>query len=276
MPVKFFIATHKDWPLPQEKDLFVPIGCGGYHPVNGMRDDTAKTISRKNVHYSELTAWYWIWKNIKDVDIVGVCHYRRYFFLHPHHPLFQETKIAFSPTQENIAFVTDPSCAEVVKAALSRADVIVPRREPLKMSVTAHYGKYHLAEDWGLFLKAIEAVAPSLYRHVDLFERLSHAHLYNMMIAPKPYFDNYMGTLFAVMEWMEERRPFRVEPYQCRVPSFLSERFFTLYLYATGARFLEAPIAFTTPLSPAEGDRSTRYPPSSGSGSSNTTNWRSK
>ncbi len=249
VPLRFYVATHKAWPLPRDDGLFTPIGCGGYgadHP-GAVADDTGVNISSKNAHYSELTGWYWIWKNVADADVVGVCHYRRYFFLHPGHQMFGQVKLACAPSAENIAFLTHPQCASVVAAALNGADVIVPRREDLGMSLAAQYRRYHPAEDWDLFIEAIKATDSSLFRHVGIFDRVRHAHLYNMMIARKGYFDRYMEALFAVTDWMERQKPFRRDAYQCRVPAFLAERFFNLYLAATAARCFEVPVAFTPP-----------------------------
>ena len=50
--------------------------------INGQPCDN---ISSKNEGYSELTAMYWAWKNLKklypDVKYVGLYHYRRFFAL---------------------------------------------------------------------------------------------------------------------------------------------------------------------------------------------------
>ena len=82
--VAFFVAIHKDAPLPPPRDNYFALGLGGYRPTSypfAFSDDTGETIAPRNKHYSELTGWYWIWKNVSDVSIVGLCHYRRYFLL---------------------------------------------------------------------------------------------------------------------------------------------------------------------------------------------------
>jgi hypothetical protein len=67
-----------------------------------------------------------------------------------------------------------------------------------------------------------------------------------MMIARKPFFDTYMQRLFLLTDWMEREKPFPTDDaYQGRVPSFIAERFFSFYLYATKARVIEVPVAIT-------------------------------
>src|SRR5262245_56117746 len=83
-PVSFFIAIHKDAPLPGPRENYVALGIGGYKPTAytpSFTDTVGQSISHKNNHYSELTGWYWVWKNVTDVNILGLCHYRRYFVL---------------------------------------------------------------------------------------------------------------------------------------------------------------------------------------------------
>ena len=72
--------THKKFPEPGDP-VYVPlqVGRAGSEDLGYMRDDTGVSISEKNCYYGELTGVYWVWKNIKTSDYVGICHYRRYF-----------------------------------------------------------------------------------------------------------------------------------------------------------------------------------------------------
>lgn len=61
-------------------EIYTPLFVGAINKKSYgyLRDDTGENISEKNNQYSETTGLYWIWKN-SDADIIGLCHYRRYF-----------------------------------------------------------------------------------------------------------------------------------------------------------------------------------------------------
>jgi len=244
----FFIAVHKDAPLPVRSDIFVALGLGGYRPTTSLEtfsDDTGESISHKNAHYSELTGWYWIWKNVTNLDTVGLCHYRRYFFLHPYDQRFACQKLYLEPNPDNFAMLTATTASQFVEQSLANADAIVPRRQNVGLSLTKQYARFHRREDWDVFITAIRETCPDLQREIGWFDQTSEAHWYNMMIARKPFFDTYMSRLFTLLSWMEREKPFTGERYQARVPAFIAERFFTFYLHATQARVIEVPVAVT-------------------------------
>ena len=250
--LSFFIATHKDAPLPPPRDNYVALGIGGYTPTTyapALTDNVGDTISNKNNHYSELTGWYWIWKNIFDVEILGLCHYRRYFVLDENGFYFlKRRKKYFHPTPKEFEYLTAPERTAFVEKALSKYDVIVPQRVSLGMSISRHYAVNHVREDWELFIQGIQELFPHQSTHVSWFDEIQYLHAYNMMIASKSFFDSYMSSLFTLLFWMENKKPFRTEPYQCRVPAFIAERYFTFYLHAIGARYLEVPVAISEPM----------------------------
>jgi hypothetical protein len=91
--------------------------------------------------------------------------------------------------------------------------------------------------DWDLFLQAIFEIRYDFGNSLSWFNLHTEAHLYNMMIAPRAFKDTYMAKLFAVTDRMEKQKPFSMEPYQCRVPSFIAERFFVLRRCPVGPMF---------------------------------------
>jgi Domain of unknown function (DUF4422) len=243
-----FVATHKKAPLPPKCDWLVALGLAGYRPWTSLpmvTDASGVSIAHKNRNYSELTGWYWIWKNLPNTDIVGLCHYRRYFFLNEKADQISTPKFYLDPHRSNLAMVSSQEAKYLVRAALSDADVIVPRRQNLLMPISEQYRTFHLADDWNLFIQGIHETCPELGSKVQWFDTCCEANLYNMMITRRSFLDAYMTKLFSILEWMEGVRPFATSPYQCRVPAFIAERFFSFYLHATGARFVEVPIAFT-------------------------------
>ena len=90
MSMRIYTMTHKKF-TPLSDKLYVPLhvgrACGEDFGYQG--DDTGEQISALNCYYSELTGFYWIWKNCHDVDYVGPCHYRRYMINEKEKPLWR-------------------------------------------------------------------------------------------------------------------------------------------------------------------------------------------
>lgn len=82
--IKILVACHKPDKVYQN-NIYTPIhvGCAISKYKNEMAgmigDDTGDNISDKNPFFCELTAQYWAWKNLNNIEYIGLCHYRRYF-----------------------------------------------------------------------------------------------------------------------------------------------------------------------------------------------------
>lgn len=83
--LKIIVACHKPYENIPSNNIYLPIHVGkALHPeinLGFQGDNTGDNISNRNDAYSEVTAIYWGWKNLKHIDYIGLCHYRRYFNL---------------------------------------------------------------------------------------------------------------------------------------------------------------------------------------------------
>lgn len=77
---KIIVATHKQFTMPADTDLYLPIHVGseGKEKLGYQCDNEGDNISSLNPYYCELTGLYWAWKNL-ECDYLGLVHYRRYF-----------------------------------------------------------------------------------------------------------------------------------------------------------------------------------------------------
>lgn len=65
------------------KDIYVPIGCGGYtsDKMKFLDNSGEDNISKYNVYLNEMTMIYWLGKNydkLGNPDFIGTAQYRRY------------------------------------------------------------------------------------------------------------------------------------------------------------------------------------------------------
>lgn len=226
MGVIIFTMTHKKFREPDDP-VYLPlhVGRAGAEDYGYAGDDTGDNISAKNCCYGELTGVYWVWKNVRTADYVGVCHYRRYFCT-------EEGRIFHEKDYLSI---------------LKDYDIITSKRLKLNYS---YYDGY--ASDYNIFdLETTGNVIKELYPgYYETFERLvrgRNTYFGNMMVTSKELYDEYAQWLFSIFDEVEKRiDPSGYDDYHRRVFGFISE--FLLYVWVTvkGLRVYECKIGMTT------------------------------
>lgn len=180
--IRVYVITHKDVSC-QFDDLYIPLVVGANHNnVNyANKDNTGVNISDKNGDYCELTGQYWIWKNTND-DIVGLNHYRRYFYIHGKR--INESQIA---------------------SILAQRDIIVADKYFLEKPIKQIYEKSELNH---YLLECIDILKTRYPDYCETFNTVilnRFTYPYNMFICKKEICDAYSEWLFDVLFALENR-----------------------------------------------------------------------
>ena len=177
--IKVIVAAHKKYQMPNEK-MYIPVqvGAEGKKKIEGyIQDNTGNNISFKNPYFCELTGLYWAWKNLRNVDYIGLCHYRRYFDI--------------IITEENI------------EKLMSECDVIVPAA--IHHSATLYNDKFKTmsGEDIAIFFKVLEEKFPKYYcAAVNYIMNNNKDYAYNMLICSRTCYENIMNFLFFQLSYI--------------------------------------------------------------------------
>ena len=226
--IKIIICAHKEVLLPQHP-YFLPIQAGAalhasipeYQP-----DNEGENISSKNPHFCELTCHYWAWKNLKNVDIVGLNHYRRYFDFKQKWPQFSADK-HFIATEE---FLQKPYQFPNLDKLLNKYDIILPVARHWRVSNTQQYAEYHIAKDWEMLRQIIKELSP---QYIPAFEKtMDHSNKsvgYNMFITHWKHFNAYSEWLFEILFEVEHRVHPINDPIQSRIYGYMSERLINVF-----------------------------------------------
>ena len=214
--ITIYVATHKKAEFPKE-NIYKPIRVGSAlnsDDFGYQRDDTGENISNKNKSFCELTATYWIMKNDKS-DIVGLTHYRRYFFKkHKNNKL------------ENVLSEQD------IREILKDKDIIVPNSTfIIKHNAERSWEKTHIKKDYDECRKIIAEKYPDYVEAFEQFSKSRFLYICNMFIARKEIFDEYYKWLFDILFELEKRTDIsNYDDYNKRLFGFMSERLFNVWL----------------------------------------------
>lgn len=227
MKIKILIAAHKQCRLPNDvvylpvqvgKDLHPDVNLKGYQP-----DNEGENISEKNPYYSELTAVYWAWKNLRT-DYVGLVHYRRHFC--------QKRK---RTAWESIL------TAEEAEALCKEYDLILPQKRNLYIeTVYSHYDHTFYGEQ---FDRTREIIAKRCPEYLDAFDQQMKErseHLFNMFIMKKELFHQYCEWMFPILEELETYYDLpNMDPFQARLIGRVSERLMDVWVQKNNLKYKE-------------------------------------
>ncbi|MCI2960159.1 DUF4422 domain-containing protein [Pediococcus pentosaceus] len=227
MKIKIMVAAHKEFPMPENKDLYMPILVGAIRNykegINYQRDDDGENISLKNPNFNELTAVYWAWKNL-DADAIGLVHYRRLFS---------------KGGKRELNNILDK---EQIELLLNKAPIVVPKKR--KYYIESNYSHYVHAHPKGPLDATRDVISENYPRYLDAFDQVMHktsAHMFNMFIMKKKEFNQYSEWLFDVLFKVEERIDISGYSVQdARVFGFLAERLMDVWLLTNEKEFVES------------------------------------
>lgn len=185
--VRILVCTHKEGPV-RDDDIYMPVQVGksaSTIDLGCQGDDVGDNISGKNKTYCELTGLYWAWKNLKDVDYIGLCHYRRYFDLSPKKYIFKHIE-SDSITWE--CFVKTPSTLDFADV-FTQYDVILPTARVFDRSVVDEHIFNSGFIDYMILEQVILKLYPA-YRNsvLDVFYKKNYIPQRNMFIMKRNYF----------------------------------------------------------------------------------------
>lgn len=223
--VKIFVMAHKKFEEPQNP-IYIPLHVGkaqsdgfGY-----LGDDTGRSISKWNQYFGELTGVYWVWKNVQDADIVGICHYRRYF-------LNDDRQLLGRQEYEGI---------------LKDFDIIVSNRVRAEVCYQEYYAEAHNVEDLLMVERVIQEKYPE---YAQFYRRALDGDTYyygNLMVTSRELFQAYAQWLFDIL--FEVGRRIDVSSYDLynqRVFGFLSEQMLKAWIEKNHLKVYEGTVGIT-------------------------------
>jgi len=211
MTIQIYTITHKSFTPPPDP-MYVPLQVGRIHnnDLGYLSDATGDSISGLNPNFCELTGIYWVWKNVHDIDYVGICHYRRY-------PVNEKNRLF---TQEELLPLLD------------KYDMITSKLLTLPGSYYDGFSANHHIKDLHTLEQVIRERCPQYLDTYLQFVHGPHTYFGNIFITSKPLFDEYCTWLFGILFEVYRRTDFTgYNGYQKRLMGFLSEFLQTVWIH---------------------------------------------
>lgn len=226
--VKILVCCHKEAYVPND-DIYLPIHVGkaiSKKDLGFQGDDEGDNISYKNPHYCELTALYWAWKNLRNVDYIGLCHYRRYFDFRTK-PFVKKEAVVVSEEWFRMH-----SKSLLLNVDTFNFDVVLPMSIPFRMNILERHALNLNFMDMAVMEKVVLKLYPEYRKSLEyVFYHSSDVPQRNMFLMKKEYFDRYCEFLFNILFEVEKYVKLSPYAYYRWVFGFMREMLLPLFCY---------------------------------------------
>ncbi len=244
VPLKNFVVKNvHDRELTEERpytkyDITIQSGCAlTEERIAELADDAGDNISEKNPSFSELTALYWVWKNIRE-EYIGWSHYRRSFML----------------SQQEIEYYIQQGVDVIL------AQPMLFQSDGKPCSIKNHYLYRHTQDAWETMMEVIRKRDPECYDHIEALSQETFIFPACMGIYKYEYFQRYCAWVFPILEEVYSIIGEKWDRYQNRYIAFLAERLHSMYFmyHASELLIVTVPIRTYSSKSVADGDEETK------------------
>ena len=216
--IKILVAQHKEAEV-FHNEVYIPIHVGkalSKTELGILCDDTGDNISHLNPYFCELTAQYWAWKNMHDVEYIGLCHYRRYF----------QTEF----TMENVEQLMDG------------ADIVLAKSIFFSENLYSNLSRDLVPEDILAFFLYMKGRFQNDQDVINFPINCNHFNPCNMFVCKKSLFDEFCQWQFSILFDLFEILPKSPYVREQRLMGYLAELLLPMYCITKGLKVKEIPV----------------------------------
>lgn len=216
--IKILVAQHKEAEV-FHNEVYTPIHVGkslSKTDLGILGDDTGDNISHLNPYFCELTAQYWAWKNMHDVEYIGLCHYRRYF----------QTEF----TTQNVEQLMDG------------ADIVLTKSVYFSENLYSYLSRNLVPEDIMAFFLYMKGRFRNNQVVMDFLIKHNHFNPCNMFVCKKSLFDDFCQWQFSILFDLFEILPKSPYVREQRLMGYLAELLLPMYCMSKGLKIKEISI----------------------------------
>lgn len=241
--IRILVCCHKP-DIKATQAPYMPIHVGkatSAYNLSMVSDNEGENISDKNFCYCELTGLYWAWKNLKDVDVIGLCHYRRYFdFANQCRLGFPTT--TFRPDEFGNINLSIP---DTFLEDMSPGTIVMASPNIYGHTLHLDYCANQVSDDFHIMRLTINETQPIKYQVAfrEVMYRSNIFSPYNMFIMCWEDFDKYCTWLFGLLETIEARIDItHYNPVQRRIYGYMGEHLLNVYVEAEKMKKIYRPV----------------------------------